>query len=248
MESSGEDTDVSNEETPVVRRTVNPDKMSNEEKLSLLSSEFKNLRYYYTERGMSDNTVRNLLQDHIRCPESFPDLVQNDSGDDSSRMTSFMYVIILIACSILGAIFFAPRLLKQTGLLPYLTETECLLETNMYFMEITRPQFDCSICESLKEIPVVVNISKDDFKDKYAFTAVPVLIKDATSNWTAMETFSYDYFKGIYTKDPEILKAVVEECQFFPYNTEFRTLSEVFNMKLERAHYEDGQEPWYIGW
>ena len=39
---------------------------------------------------------------------------------------------------------------------------------------------------------------QEEFLEKYAFSMQPVLVEDAQLNWTASETFSYDYFKKIY--------------------------------------------------
>lgn len=79
-------------------------------------------------------------------------------------------------------------------------------------------------------------------------TAVPVLIKDATQNWTAMRNFSFDFFKNLYTTTKDALTVIEEECQFFPYKTEFDTLADVFNMSAKRANFTPGEKPWYVGW
>ena len=81
---------------------------------------------------------------------------------------------------------------------------------------------------------------------RYAYTGRPVVIEDGQKNWTARTKFSFDFFKGIYSKDSPVLNNFERNCQFFPYKTEFRRLVEVFEMDKERASFK--AEPWYIGW
>jgi len=37
-----------------------------------------------------------------------------------------------------------------------------------------------------------------------------------------------------------------DECQFFPYRTEFISLEQALNMSKERSEWK--AEPWYFGW
>jgi histone arginine demethylase JMJD6 len=67
-------------------------------------------------------------------------------------------------------------------------------------------------------------------------------------NWTAVKTFSFEFFRSIYAADSPVFQARDQQCQFFPYRTNFHNLSEVFQMSEDRAHMKSGSEPWYIGW
>lgn len=127
-------------------------------------------------------------------------------------------------------------------------EAHCLLDNGGFTIEVARPLTNCECCRNLKEFPIERNISPEDFVKKYAYTAVPVLIKDATQNWTAMTNFSFEFFRNLYVNTKGALETVEEECQFFPYKTEFDTLGEVFNMTSQRANFTPGEKPWYIGW
>lgn len=51
------------------------------------------------------------------------------------------------------------------------------------------------------------------------------------------------FHQSIYGEGSRSLEHLGEDCLFFPYSTEFRSLAEVFNMSLQRS-----VEPWYIGW
>ena len=79
---------------------------------------------------------------------------------------------------------------------------------------------------------------------RYAYSGRPVVITDATANWTATKHFSFDFFKELY-QEQEHDQA---NCHFFPYKTEFRSLREVFDMDPNRANLQAGTKPWYVGW
>lgn len=129
-----------------------------------------------------------------------------------------------------------------------ISSTKCLVDNNAFITELARPLTKCGICRNLDSVPIEHDINAVDFRRKYAYSSVPVLIKDATNEWSAMSVFSYQFFKDLYTGTEGALHYVEEECQFFPYNTDFKTLKDVFNMSGERAKFKDGETPWYIGW
>ena len=129
-----------------------------------------------------------------------------------------------------------------------LKDTRCIIENNGIVMEIARPKTDCSPCQGLTEIPVLHNITRDLFLEKYAYSNVPTLVKDATHNWTAIGTFSFKYFQHLYNTHNGSYEAVDEECQFFPYSTEFESLREALNMSDSRADFKEGEKAWYVGW
>ena len=124
----------------------------------------------------------------------------------------------------------------------------CLVELNDVFLDVVRPPVDCSICEKVETVDKVTNLSPELFELKYAYSGRPVVIEDGMKNWTARDTFSFDFFKNIYGEDSPALMNIESNCQFFPYKTNFGTLGEVFNMSKERADMKDNSEPWYIGW
>jgi len=81
---------------------------------------------------------------------------------------------------------------------------------------------------------------------RYAYSGRPVLILDGQENWTAPDSFSFEFFKNIYSSDSPVLVNSERDCQFFPYQTNFKNLGDVFNMTSERANMKG--DPWYIGW
>ncbi|XP_062620012.1 uncharacterized protein LOC134281590 [Saccostrea cucullata] len=172
---------------------------------------------------------------------------ENNSWFKTITMALTLSVIItagVMTCGGIALKFFG----LDEELYELIAESRCIVENGGFTIEVARPLTNCDCCRNLKEFPVERNITPEDFVKKYAYTAVPVLIKDATHNWTAMTNFSFDFFKNVYTKTKGALTTIDEECQFFPYKTEFETLGEVFNMSAERANFTAGEKPWYIGW
>jgi len=123
---------------------------------------------------------------------------------------------------------------------------ECVIPSAELVQDYLRPAVDCNLCKDVEGLSVVNNISPEEFHKKFAFTMKPLLVKGGQKNWDAKEVFSMDYFRKIYPKDSEALDKVKRDCQFFPYQTKFEDLGEVFQMSKDR---ELGKEkPWYIGW
>ena len=127
-------------------------------------------------------------------------------------------------------------------------EEPCLLNVDAPLIHLTRPPVDCAICRGLTSIDRVSRISKETFETKYAYTGRPLVVTDAMENWTAIGTFSFEFFKSIYAEDSPVLTQSELNCQFFPYKSNFQNLSEVFRMGDDRANMQDGSESWYIGW
>lgn len=94
-------------------------------------------------------------------------------------------------------------------------------------------------------IAVIIRSSKNEFLflkiSSYAYSGRPVVIKNALTNWTALNVFSYEFFRDLYTKEASSTRS--HRCQFFPYKTEFRSLNEALTMSEERF-----KQPWYFGW
>lgn len=124
----------------------------------------------------------------------------------------------------------------------------CIIEWNDKVIDFVRPPVDCSICKGISRVEKVANISPEEFEEKWAYSGTPVVITDAMTNWTATETFSFEFFKSIYGEDSPAIRNQDQKCQFFPYKSDFGNLAEVFNMSVERAQLKDGAKPWYIGW
>ena len=122
----------------------------------------------------------------------------------------------------------------------------CLIPYPKNVLVLFRPPVNCSVCKEVHKIDRVSSLSKDEFLGKYAYTARPVVITDGTKGWTASQYFSFNYFKSIYSPDSPVIISEDDKCQFFPYQSGFTALKEVFKMSEKDANMEG--KPWYIGW
>lgn len=132
----------------------------------------------------------------------------------------------------------------------YLASQRCLVSNNVVLMELTRPAVDCGLCSRLNgSVPSVEERpSADAFARAHAYTGVPLLVRGGARDWSALRVFSFDYFKRLYVDTPGAIASIDRECQFFPYQTEFASMADVFNMSSERQGLEPGQPRWYVGW
>ncbi|RWS31396.1 F-box protein-like protein [Leptotrombidium deliense] len=128
----------------------------------------------------------------------------------------------------------------------HLSSSRCLVLNNYFLMEITRPVISCDFCKNVNSVIVLDNPSKEDFA-VFAYSAKPILVKHATYNWTAFDVFSFNYFKQIYSEVKDGYRSIEEECQFFPFRTNFIRLSEVFSLPEDSVNATHATEdPWYI--
>jgi hypothetical protein len=91
-----------------------------------------------------------------------------------------------------------------------------------------------------------VNITRKEFALHYAHSSQPVVVVRAALHWSAMQVFSYDYFRNLYSTFPDAIDADTSKGQFFSYNSNIRNLKELFDLPSERAAMTT--ERWYIGW
>lgn len=99
----------------------------------------------------------------------------------------------------------------------------------------------------MNQVDKIKNISPSDFEENYTSKIKPVVVSDGTKDWSSIDTFTFDFFKKLYepTFDDDNVK---QDCQFFPYKTNFKSLQEALSMNSSRSKLEAGTESWYIGW
>ena len=144
-------------------------------------------------------------------------------------------------CTLRGLFLFVFFLLQD------LFAEHCLVAVDSVLMTLFRPPVNCRICHGLAQVDRVSRLSREWFEEHYAYSGRPVIVTDAMANWSALQTFNFEFFRGIYSHDSPVLVSS-EDCQFFPYESGFDNLSEVFLMSSERSNLNSGSEPWYIGW
>lgn len=129
-----------------------------------------------------------------------------------------------------------------------LKHDQCIIPLSELVLDIFRPPVDCEFCRNVKGFDRVERLTQEEFVSKYAYSGRPVIITDATVNWTATKHFSFDFFKKLYKKNSPVFRNDMEtqECQFFPYKTSFNGLYDVF--KMPKKMQEMRGEKWYIGW
>ncbi|XP_064609038.1 uncharacterized protein LOC135473132 [Liolophura sinensis] len=214
------------------------------EKRQLLLKRFEKVLQNTKGVKLGDEAVKRLL-------------LENGTDDLSNRKSTTTNKKkrgrkLLVAAAVVPLLLLLALLLdvelSPSGVMKEFKETPCLVDNNAIVMEISRPLVECGACSNLRQVPVETNLTTKDFIEKYAYSGVPVLVKGATTTWSAMSVFSYQYFKELYQSRENALDDVEEDCQFFPYKTEFATLKEVFDMDEDRANLKQGQPNWYIGW
>lgn len=119
----------------------------------------------------------------------------------------------------------------------------CTLDVPAPVQNAFMPPVDCNICRNLTHVEKISNTTPQEFESRYAYKGIPVVVTDAMTNWTAPEVFNFTFFKSLYSYE-----GLQQECQFFPYQTEFKNLSEVFTMEIDRALMQGESHPWYVGW
>lgn len=128
------------------------------------------------------------------------------------------------------------------------TRSPCLIARPEILTEILayHPPSDCEFCRGVTEAPRLSNLTREDFVHKHAYTARPILVAGAALNWSAIDHFSYDFFKELYLSTPGAIESDDEAGQFFPYSSTIRNLRELFSLSSEEATM--ATERWYIGW
>lgn len=91
--------------------------------------------------------------------------------------------------------------------------------------------------------------SVPQFVNRYAYRGQPVVVRNATDDWLAMDTFDFDFFRDLYEDlQSPVLDNLDDDCQFFAWDfDEFSNMQEVFDMDENRIRMKGNYEPWYIG-
>ncbi|XP_032892096.1 uncharacterized protein LOC116982778 isoform X2 [Amblyraja radiata] len=127
-------------------------------------------------------------------------------------------------------------------------ETEmCVLGFSDFHNPFRQP-LDCRVCSNITAVDRKSNLGHDEFLRDYAYSMQPVVVEDGQRNWSAKDVFSFEFFSQIYSNGSSALDNSGSECQFFPYDTEFHNLRDVFEMEAGRVGMHGNAKPWYIGW
>lgn len=129
---------------------------------------------------MSDN-----IQTQLRrlCDDSQQlgiDLTTLTTLKNHSRLTRFGTTTrILGALAIVAILVAVPRYC--------MSYKDCHLNVPVQMEGAFRAVQDCAFCENVVQVDRVQDIRPDAFERDYAYNGRPVVVTDATHNWTAME-------------------------------------------------------------
>jgi hypothetical protein len=179
----------------------------------------------------------------------------------ASRRRWKSVVAAFVTCLLLAVSFLVVRLSPNLGrdvvslwLMDDFDADECLVSTDSQLADLFRPPVECArLCHGVTDVERV-NISQLDFKrfeTQFAYTGRPIVVSGATVNWSAPQTFSFNYFRSLYTDDSPAMSLSDDNdnCQYFAWGaSEFNNLREVFQMDADRAAMKNGTKPWYFGW
>ena len=174
----------------------------------------------------------------------------DDLTNSNSNKRVGVFVLVVILVGVLAAVVGVRGGVYKRNLIRVARNTRCLVRNNLVVKEFVRPVYDCELCRNISRIERIPNISRQEFLEKYAYSTVPVVIAGAANGWKAMDSFSYLYFKNLYTKDFEVMNAIVHGCQFINWGYHYDSLEEVFNMTDAKTKLEPGpgDDSWYVGW
>lgn len=196
-----------------------------------LVSLFKELREKALKSGVSTEAIKN----------EFKRGVKSRPKKSTSKITLFIVFFIIPVVLGLGGYF------SSQYLMDLWKDDLCLLNVNEIFNEVARKPTNCSLmCEGQQEVPRLSGLTKQTFIENHAYNGRPLVVTDAAKNWSALEVFNFSFFKQLYESNNGSYEVNEEECQFFPYKTNFSSLREAFSMSKERAELKT--EPWYFGW
>ena len=102
------------------------------------------------------------------------------------------------------------------------------------------------VCEGVTGAFRFANLSREDFVRNHAYSAKPIVVEGAALGWSAMDVFSYEYFKDLYLRIPGSLDDDNIKGQFFSYSSNIMDLKDLFRQPTKHA--EMKTERWYIGW
>lgn len=86
---------------------------------------------------------------------------------------------VLLGVIILSAALFVPWFCMDFN--------DCYLNFPAVLTRAFRPPLSCDFCRGVKEVRRIANVQPDEFEKSFAYNSVPVVVTDATVNWTAME-------------------------------------------------------------
>lgn len=191
------------------------------------------LPFLSIDNKMTSENVKKLEEILKKAEKLNIDIQKLDAVQKRSWLQIKNWKITL--CLTFGCVFIA--LLYHRKLF---SDNKCLISMPNTLSHAFRSPENCNFCRNVTQVMRVANISPDEFETNFAYNGKPVIVTDATVNWTATEVFDFWYFKDVYAQSDEEQM----NCQFFPYKTEFHSLREALSIPADRVNYKPGTKPW----
>ncbi|XP_030385586.1 uncharacterized protein LOC115632530 [Scaptodrosophila lebanonensis] len=159
-----------------------------------------------------------------------------DMERNPNRLNMVWYVL-----GIMLFIMIATPVFYET--ISFLLGVRCFLPNNNLVWEATRPISDCQFCKGIKGPLILRNLTREEFTP-YAYSSLPIIMKQSVAHWPAKRRLNYAYLKDLYASVPG---ASDTNCPFQHFNSDLKSLHDVFRMPKERANLSEGA-PWFVGW
>ncbi|XP_016970595.1 uncharacterized protein LOC108038328 [Drosophila rhopaloa] len=169
-------------------------------------------------------TIQDLLPDFCYKSQS------------SKKIVKWIKIVLLIIFILFGVKYYYEEMQGKN----------CALSVPRPLRYALRPPESCDFCANIVKVPRLENINPQEFEKNFAYSAAPVIVSDATKNWTAVSLFNYWYFRDVYGKANH--KQHIRDCQFLPYKTGFLDIYDALDMPENRVELKPGEKPWYFGW
>ena len=85
----------------------------------------------------------------------------------------------------------------------------------------------------------IENLNVDVFMDKYVNTGKPLVVKNVTSQWKAMDAFNFKFFQNLYRSLENNLVYDIRHCHFYQYARihYFDNLQVIFSLTFESNYH-----------
>lgn len=137
--------------------------------------------------------VRKLSQD---------DISKSHPGIRTSKFKCFVMNLVILTIILIAYNY------------KYFQSVDCFLKMPDKLSHTFRTPENCDFCRTVTQIDRVSDLSSEQFEQKYAYTGRPVIVTDATGNWTASDVFSFNYLKSV--QQNVFYGNEESKCQFFP--------------------------------
>ena len=123
----------------------------------------------------------------------------------------------------------------------------CAFPAPVLLAEMIHPLVNCSNCLDINEAPRLGDLTRKEFALNHAHNLRPVVVVGGALHWPAMQVFSYDYLRSLYSRlYPEAITDMTSKGQFFSYSSNIHNLKDLFELTGESA--ATAADRWYVGW